>query len=344
MRINLTKEEQKHLIGLHRTIKNGRNRDKIKTILMLNSGYKSEEISRVLLIDIDTVTNWKKSFTQRKDIDSWYFYSYKSYNGKLNKKEEVLFVQYLENNLIQSSKQAIEFVKQEFQKCYTESGMVSLLHKLGFVYKQTTLIPSKYDPQSQAEFKKNYEDLEKEQKEDEIILFMDGVHPQHNTATSKAWIKKGKEKQIKSNTGRNRININGIYNPLTQDILVHESERINAESTIDFFKEIEDYYKETEIKRIRIIVDNAKYYKNKTVKKYIETSRIDLIFLPPYSPNLNLIERVWKLLRKKVINSQYYDTFDKFRNAVLGFFDNSEEFKTEIKQFVGNKMHLLLQN
>ena len=301
---------------------------------MLNAGYKSEEISRVLLIDSDTVTNWKKSFIKRKDIDSWYHYSYKSYNGKLSKKEELIFIEYLENNFVDTSKQAINFVKQEFQKKYTESGMVSLLHKLGFVYKQTTLIPSKYAPKLQEAFKLEYEKLEKELKDDEIVLFMDGVHRQHNTAKSKVWIRKGKEKQIKSNTGRSRINLNGIYNPLTQDILVHESERINAESTIDFFKEIEDYYKETDTKRIRIIVDNAKYYKNKTVKKYIETSRIELLFLPPYSPNLNLIERVWKLLRKKVINSHYYDTFNKFRDAVLYFFNNSAEFKTEIKQFL----------
>lgn len=341
MHLKITEEEKTRLKQLHRQVKDGRNRDKIKTILMLNDGYKLEEISRVLLIDSDTVTNWKKTFIKRKSIDSWYHYSYKSYNGKLSKKEETIFIDYLENNFVHTSKQAINFVEQEFQKKYTESGMVSLLHKLGFVYKQTTLIPSKYDPKSQEEFKREYEKLEKEIKDNEIVLFMDGVHPQHNTTTSKVWIRKGKQKQVKSNTGRSRINLNGIYNPLTQDILVHESARINAESTIDLFKEIEDYYKETDTKRIRIIVDNAKYYKNKTVKKYIETSRIELLFLPPYSPNLNLIERVWKLLRKKVINSHYYDTFNKFRDAVLDFFNNSAEFMTEIKEFVGNKMHLL---
>ncbi len=341
MQIKISREEILQLRELHRSLKDGRSRDKIKTILMLNDGYKSEEISRVLLIDSDTVTNWKKSFIKRKNIESWYHYSYKSYNGKLSKQEEAIFIDYLENNLVHSSKQAIAFIRARFTKEYTESGMVSLLHKLGFVYKQTTLIPSNYDAIAQSEFKQEYENLVKEQKADEVILFMDGVHPQHNTTTSKVWIKKGKEKHIKSNTGRSRMNLNGIYNPTTQDILVHESKTINAESTIEFFKKIEDYYEETKTKRIRIIVDNAKYYKNKMVKKYIETSRIELLFLPPYSPNLNLIERVWKLLRKKVINSHYYDTFNKFRDAVLDFFKNSADIKTEIKQFVGNKMHLL---
>lgn len=341
MELQISKAEINHLKNLHGKVKDGKSRDKIKAILLLSKGYSSTEISEILLINIDTVTNWKRSFNYKQDIDSWYLYSYKTYDGKLRKKEEDLFVEYLENNLVHSSKQAISFIRETFNKEYTESGMVSLLHKLGFVYKQTTLIPSKYDAKAQAEFKQAYESLEKERKTDEVILFMDGVHPQHNTTRSKVWIRKGKEKHIKSNTGRSRINLNGIYNPATQDILVHESKTINAESTIEFFKQIEDYYEATKIKRIRIIVDNAKYYKNKTVKKYIETSRIELLFLPPYSPNLNLIERVWKLLRKKVINSHYYDTFDKFRNAVLDFFNNSVDIKSEIEQFVGNKMHLL---
>ena len=339
MQIELTKEEKSRLKHLHRATKDGRSRDKIKSILMLNEGYSSPEISKILLIDSNTVTNWKKSFTSRVSIDSWFHYCYKSYSGKLSSVEEGLLIDFIENNFVISSKQVIDFVKSHFEKDYTASGILPLLHRLGFVYKQTTLIPSKYDPESQREFKENYEKLEKELKPNETIVFMDGVHPQHNTTTSKVWIRKGKEKQVKSNTGRSRINLNGIYNPSTQDILVHQSNRINAETTIEFFKKIEEYYKGK--KKIYIIVDNAKYYKNRAVKKYVEDSKIEMIFLPPYSPNLNLIERLWKLLRKKVINNHYYDTFKKFRNAVLGFFDKSDEMKEEIEQFIGNKLHLL---
>ena len=66
-----------------------------------------------------------------------------------------------------------------------------------------------------------------------------------------------------------------------------------------------------------------------------------MIFLPPYSPNLNLIERLWKLLRREVINNHYYEKFKEFRDAVLGFFENSGNMKNEIGQFIGNKLHLL---
>ena len=335
----MTIKDRETLKRIHRKLRDGRRRDRIKAILLLSEGYSSSEISKILLIDNDTVTNWKKRFDNREDIDSWLKDEYKIYEGKLTAAEEKELSDYIEDNFINNSKQVISYVRQRYQKSYSMSGMVNLLHKLGFVYKQTTLIPSRYDAESQKLFKEGYEKLTKGLKEEETIAFMDGVHPQHNTTCTKVWIKKGKEKQVKSNTGRSRININGIYNPITQDILIREDQTINADSTIEFFKEIEDRYKDKS--KIYIIEDNARYYRNKKVKEYTDKSRIEMIFLPPYSPNLNLIERLWKLLRKHVINNQYYDSFKKFRDAVLGFFDKSEQMQEEIKQFIGNKLHLL---
>ena len=335
----MTIKDKETLKRIHRGLRDGRKRDRIKAILLLSEGYTSSEISKILLIDNDTVTNWKKRFDNREDIDSWLQDEYKIYEGKLTSQEEKELTEYIENNLISNSKQVIKYVRQRYQKSYSMSGMVSLLHKLGFVYKQTTLIPSKYDAEAQKAFKEGYEKLTKELKDEEAIAFMDGVHPQHNTTSTKVWIKKGKEKQVKSNTGRSRININGIYNPITNDILIREDQTINADSTIEFFKEIEDRYKDKS--KIYLIVDNARYYRNKKVKEYTDKSRIEMIFLPPYSPNLNLIERLWKLLRKKVINNQYYDSFKKFRDAVLGFFEKSKQMQEEIKQFIGSQLHLL---
>ena len=167
---------------------------------------------------------------------------------------------------------------------------------------------------------------------------MDGVHPQHNSTCASAWIEKGKIKTIKSNTGRSRININGVYNAESQEILIHESQTINAETTIAFLKEIEEYYQNKT--RIIIIVDNARYYKNKKVTEYLETSKIEFWFLPPYSPNLNLIERLWKFLRKKIINNKYYESFKKFRTSILSFFENTDRYKEEIARFIGQKMQL----
>lgn len=339
--IELTKEDRIELVAIHRQLKNKKECDMIKAILALADGYTAYNVSRLMLIDEDTVRNWKRKFENRKSLSEWLSNECKGYSGKLTIAQEQEVSAYVEANTIADSKQVIEFIRDNFGKEYSLSGVINLLHRLNFTYKKTTLIPSKYDEEKQAVFKKTYEELEKELPQDEALVFMDGVHPQHNTTCTNAWIKVGQTKEIKSNTGRNRINLNGIYNPANQDILIHESDTINAETTIDFLKEIEDFYKDKT--KISIIVDNAKYYRNKDVTAFLATSRIHLIFLPPYSPNLNLIERLWKYVRKKIINNGYYEKFKEFRAAVLAFFEEckNQDQRESLKQFIGTKLHLL---
>ncbi len=106
---------------------------------------------------------------------------------------------------------------------------------------------------------------------------------------------------------------------------------INAETVIAFFKQIESAYPNKAT--IYVIADQAPYYQNKDVATHLKTSRIELIPLPAYSPNLNLIERLWKLLNEK---------FADFKLAILKFFsNNSPEFKAELRQFIGLELHLL---
>ena len=91
---------------------------------------------------------------------------------------------------------------------------------------------------------------------------------------------------------------------------MHEDATLNAESTIRFFQKIEEAYPRK--KKVHVFCDNA--------WQYLEASKIVLHFLPPYSPNLNLIERLWKWMKERVIYNTYYEHFDDFRGAVLGFF------------------------
>ena len=65
------------------------------------------------------------------------------------------------------------------------------------------------------------------------------------------------------------------------------------------------------------------------------------VFLPPYSPNLNLIERLWKFLRQKIINTAFYRTKGPFKTAVLDFFDRLPEFGPELASRMRLKFHVL---
>jgi transposase len=75
--------------------------------------------------------------------------------------------------------------------------------------------------------------------------------------------------------------------------------------------------------KIYIILDNARYYHSEVVKNLLkEHPRIVLKFLPPYSPNLNIIERFWKILKQKVVYNKFYLKFDDYRIKVLEFLEN----------------------
>lgn len=73
---------------------------------------------------------------------------------------------------------------------------------------------------------------------------------------------------------------------------------------------------------IYVILDNAAYQHCKKVKNFAATMNINLIFLPSYSPNLNLIERLWKFLRSKIPANKYYNSFNDFFNSICYFLDD----------------------
>jgi transposase len=99
---------------------------------------------------------------------------------------------------------------------------------------------------------------------------------------------------------------------------------INAQSTIRLFQQTEAQNPQAE--RIQIICDNARYYHAQCVKDYLTQSKIELVFLPPYASNLNLIERFWKFFKKTVLYGRYYETFGQFKAACDHFFAGLDQY------------------
>lgn len=333
-------KELDELLHLHRTIKERKLAYKINAIILLKQGYTYEKVAEVLLIGQRTIKRYNKIYS-KKGIDGLMLINYKGCQSKLTTEQETLLTQYLEENLISASKQIVEFVRNKFGIQYTPEGLVHTLKRLGYSYKKTKLVPSKADKNKQEEFIKEYKERKKALKPFEKIYFMDGVHPTHNVMPAYAWIKKGKERTVKSNSGRQRININGVYCPDDGEIIIRKDERINAQSTIKLLKSIEK--KHPELTKIFVIRDNAMYYKAKLVNEYIKTSKIEFMPLPTYSPNLNLIERLWKYFKKNVMYNKYYETFEEFKIAVNKFFEKDvkkKKNKAEIMKLLTENFHV----
>jgi len=326
-KLTLTNRQRSELIQLHRREQNRQFADRIKSILLLDAGYSYCQVALILLLDDQTIRNYKKTFSQG-GASGLLKTCYKGGEPKLTVEQELALKDHITGSIYSSSGAIIKYVKESWDIQFSDSGMVNLLKRLGFVYKKTKLVPGKAKADKQRAFLKEYRQLKEQMNSNDELLFMDGVHPQHNPISSYAWIPKGKEKEVPTNTGRKRININGAININSFEAVAREDKRINAQSTIELLKQIEAAYPEAS--NIYIILDNARYYHARIVSEFLETSRIRFKFLPPYSPNLNLIERLWKFLKKKVINSCYYESYDIFKKTAMEFFENIKDYHDQL--------------
>ena len=89
------------------------------------------------------------------------------------------------------------------------------------------------------------------------------------------------------------------------------------------------------------MLDNARYQRSYEVREKAKELNIDLLFLPPYCPNLNLIERLWKHFKKVVMKNQYYQSFQEFEDTIYKFFKNFDTQKEILKTTLNFKFGII---
>lgn len=336
----LSAAQRLELKNIHRMEDKRRYADRIKALLAWDSGWTLTQISEVLLLDEKTIRNYRKLY-EDGGVDRLCCDELKGSSCYLSEQELEELKSHLRATVYSSTAEIALYVENTFGIQYGVSGLTDLLHRIGFVYKKTKIVPGKADAEKQKEFLSNLEELKSRMKPEDKLYYLDGVHPQHNSQSAHGWIAKGEEKKLKSNTGRKRINLNGALDSKTKEVIIREDVSINTDSTIALLKELEERNPDASI--IYAVADNARYYKNKLVTAFLENSRIELIFLPPYAPNLNLIERLWKFFKKKILANRYYESFLEFQQACLAFFEpNSlKNFKKELESLLTNKFQII---
>jgi transposase len=288
--------------------------DRIKAVLLFDKGWTPQQIAEALLISDQAVREHIEAYKASSKLRPESGGSIE----KLSKEQSKQLEAHLQEHTYLYVRDMMAYVKMEFGVKYTIPGLRNWLQRHGFSYKKPSIVPGKANKEQQEKWLKEYEKLREKLPAGETICFIDGVHPTHNVQPAYGWIKKGVRKEIPANTGRARINLSGAIDVTSHKILIQEDQTLNAESTIEFFQNIEKAYPDKQ--KIHVFCDNAPYYRNKKVKKYLELSKIVLHFLPPYSPNLNPIERLWKWMKERVIYNTYYEHFEEFKGAIMGFF------------------------
>lgn len=313
-RLHLEPEEKAFLEGEHSAQSNGKERDRLKAILLRSEGWTVPQISQALRLHQTTIIRhieeYKKGKLSNESGGS---------AGHLSDAQTQELITHIEANLYHHNHEIILYVKTRWGVAYTVPGMHKWLHRNGFSYKKPKGHPHKSDPELQKQFLEQYEALKNEVGSDEPILFMDSVHPTQATKLAYGWIRTGKTKQVGTTASRTRLNIVGA----TQlghiaDTTTAQYDTINAESIIEFMSRLRCKYEE---KTIHLILDQAGYHRALLVAEKADDLNIKLHFLPPYSPNLNPIERLWKVMNEKVRNNQFFKSAKDFKEAIKGFFD-----------------------
>ena len=333
----MSQKQITELEQLHRRLRDKRQADRVKAVVALAKGWSAAQVAAILLFDEKTSRHYFDRY-QQGGVPALLEDHYPGAEPKLDEHQTKELDQYLQEHLLPDAKAVIAYIQRQYKVEYSVSGVTDLLHRLGFSYKKPTHVPGKQDPAQQEAFVQKYERLKARKGKKDPIYFADATHPQHNSIPAYGWIKKGQEKELKANCGRQRLNINGAINLETREPMVRFYATINAQSAMDLFARLEARHPRAKV--IYVIVDNARYYRSRVLKQALKGTKIKLIFLPPYSPNLNLIERFWKFFKKKVLNNQYYETFAEFEQACKNFFRQWKTYLPELQTLLTEKFHI----
>lgn len=313
-KIILTNQQKNHLESLHENTRDSRICDRLKAVLLRSEGWSTSNISQALRLHETTIIRHINDYLEKEKLKPENGGSYRY----LSPKQEEQVVQHLTDKTYSCSYEIVDYIVEKYQIKFSVPGLNKWLHQQGFSYKKPKGVPHKFDPVKQAEFIQQYRRL-KAQVVDEPILFIDAMHPTQATKMSRGWIKKGQDKSIQTTGSRTRLNLVGAIN--LNDLgsaIVNRYDTVNSETMSDFFETIRA--RNSSSQSIHVVLDGAGYHRAKALKDKADQLNIKLYYLPPYSPNLNPIERLWKVMNEHVRDNQYFSSAKEFRDKIDDFF------------------------
>jgi transposase len=189
------------------------------------------------------------------------------------------------------------------------------LKSLGMKPRKVGQIPAKADVTAQEDFKTGQLEprLDEAKAGQRLVFFMDAAHFVFAPFLGFVWC--FERLFVKAPSGRQRFNVLAVLNATTRDIFtVTNLTYITSATVCELLRLLASAHPGVPI---TIVLDNARYQRCALVQSLAQTLGIELLFLPPYSPNLNLIERFWKFVKKQCLYSKYYADPLAFQHAII---------------------------
>jgi len=311
-------------------------RQKMHALYLKANGMPHKQICEICRITKTTLTTYLKSYIQ-KGIVGLTILKYEGQPSKLDNHSDKIKKNFEDNppSTLCQARQRI-FDLTGLQRSIPQ--IRDFLNRIGLRRLKTGSLPGGHKgntAEKQVEQKEFLDNeltprLEEAKNGNRVVLFTDAAHFVHGAFMSYIWC--FVRVFVGTPPGRKRFNVLGAINAVDMTLTTVENDTyINAKSVCKLLHKLYWLYLG---KPITLVLDNARYQKCKLVRRYAKILGIELLFLPPYSPQLNLIERLWKFVKKKVLHGKYYAEFKDFKNALQQFLVNLNYVKDELKSLL----------
>lgn len=218
---------------------------------------------------------------------------------------------------VASAKEGAARIKKLTDIEISETQARRIMKQLGLEYRKTAAVPGGADPQLQLDFltQELLPRLEEAHQGKRRVFFVDAAHFVLGAFLGMIWC--FTRIFIPSASGRRRYSVLGAVETRNHDLVTVETTgSVNADTVCELIRKLDRKYPD---EHLTLVMDNARYQYNAQVQELAERLGTELLYLPAYSPNLNLIERVWKLVKSKCLRNHYYEDFGSFRDAIDKF-------------------------
>src|SRR5215212_4962813 len=339
--IQLTPQQRKDISERRRNAHDRRVFQRLSAVLWSDDGRTREEIAELVGVSTRQVGQWLRIF-RNKGLEQLCTLHYQGDPGRLRPAQVERLKQEIATGVFHNAEQVRTWVRETWGVDYSISGLKDLLRRIGASYHKVSGFFWKADIEEQKKFVRKHRRHKREAGPTTRRYFVDACHPVWGVdLLYSCWLLVGQRFYVGVCNGRKRLNILGAYSPDDHDYvdLRLTRENITGEQFVKLLEALRAKHPDTE--EFILYLDNARYYSKPCVKEWLAAHReFRLVPLPAYSPNLNLIERLWKFLRKKALN-RWHKTFEEMQAAVAEVLDHLERYRSELDSLMSEEFHIL---
>jgi len=328
--IQLTPQQRQDIGDRRRHAQDRRIYQRLSAVLWSDAGRSREEIAELAGVSTRQVGQWFRIF-RNKGLDRLCTLHYRGDPGRLRPAQVERLKQEIATGVFHNAEQVRTWVQETWGVDYSISGIKDLLRRIGASYHKVSGFFWKADVEEQKKFVRKHRRHKREAGPTTRRYFVDACHPVWGVdLLYSCWLLVGQRFYVGVGNGRKRLNILGAYSPDDHDYvdLRLTKENITGEQFVKLLEALRAKHPDTE--KFILYLDNARYYSKPCVKEWLANHReFRLVPLPAYSPNLNLIERLWKFLRKKALN-RWHKTFEAMQAAVAEVLDRLGDYRDEL--------------